>query len=44
MMSLFENRFGEYPFINEKYGHVEFGRGGEWNIRQYLAWVDIRNG
>ena len=28
MMSLFENRFGEYPFINEKYGHVEFGRGG----------------
>ncbi len=28
MMTVFANRFGEYPFINEKYGHVEFGRGG----------------
>ena len=28
MLYLFEKKFGEYPFINEKYGHVEFIRGG----------------
>ena len=28
MMTVFSDRFGEYPFIDEKYGHVEFGRGG----------------
>ena len=28
MMTVFADRFGEYPFMNEKYGHVEFGRGG----------------
>ena len=28
MMTVFANRFGEYPFMDEKYGHVEFGRGG----------------
>ncbi len=25
---LFSNTFGEYPFIKEKYGHVQFGWGG----------------
>lgn len=25
---LFSNKFGEYPFIDEKYGHVQFGWGG----------------
>ena len=25
---LFSNRFGTYPFIREKYGHVQFGWGG----------------
>lgn len=25
---LFSNLFGTYPFINEKYGHVQFGWGG----------------
>ena len=28
MMEVFAARFGEYPFMGEKYGHVEFGRGG----------------
>lgn len=27
-MQLFHNNFGEYPFIKEKYGHVQFGWGG----------------
>ncbi len=28
MLSLFTDLFGEYPFIKEKYGHAQFGRGG----------------
>lgn len=28
MMKLFTTLFGEYPFIREKYGHAQFGRGG----------------
>lgn len=27
-MVLFHDKFGEYPFIQEKYGHVQFGWGG----------------
>lgn len=27
-IELFHNHFGPYPFINEKYGHVQFGWGG----------------
>lgn len=27
-LRLFHNSFGPYPFINEKYGHVQFGWGG----------------
>jgi aminopeptidase N len=27
-MQLFHNNFSPYPFINEKYGHVQFGWGG----------------
>lgn len=27
-MQLFHQHFGDYPFINEKYGHVQFGWGG----------------
>lgn len=27
-MQLFHNNFGDYPFINEKYGHVQFSWGG----------------
>ena len=28
MLQIFSDRFGLYPFINEKFGHAEFGRGG----------------
>ncbi|MEG8947874.1 M1 family aminopeptidase [Rosettibacter firmus] len=28
MMKIFSNKFGEYPFIKEKYGHAEFGFSG----------------
>ncbi len=28
MMEVFAQKFGEYPFMGEKYGHVQFGRGG----------------
>jgi aminopeptidase N len=28
MLEIFSNLFGLYPFIKEKYGHAEFGRGG----------------
>ncbi len=28
MMKIFSNLFGEYPFIKEKYGHADFGKGG----------------
>ena len=27
-MQFFNGRFGDYPFIKEKYGHVQFGWGG----------------
>ncbi|MBP6430693.1 MAG: T9SS type A sorting domain-containing protein [Ferruginibacter sp.] len=27
-MKLFHNKFGDYPFIKEKYGHVQFSWGG----------------
>ncbi len=28
MLQIFSDLFGQYPFIKEKYGHVEFGWGG----------------
>jgi aminopeptidase N len=28
MIEVFANRFGEYPFLQEKYGHAEFDWGG----------------
>jgi len=28
MMQIYSSLFGEYPFVNEKYGHAEFGWGG----------------
>ena len=28
MISLFASQFGEYPFMDEKYGHADFGWGG----------------
>ncbi len=28
MLDIFSDRFGPYPFLNEKYGHAQFGSGG----------------
>jgi hypothetical protein len=28
MLEIFSRLYGPYPFLNEKYGHSEFGRGG----------------
>ncbi|MBU0559339.1 MAG: T9SS type A sorting domain-containing protein [Bacteroidetes bacterium] len=28
MLHIFTDKFGEYPFLKEKYGHAEFGWGG----------------
>ena len=28
MLEVFSEAFGEYPFIDERYGHIEFGWGG----------------
>jgi aminopeptidase N len=28
MLTIYSNLFGLYPFVKEKYGHAEFGRGG----------------
>jgi aminopeptidase N len=28
MIEIYSQHFGEYPFINEKYGHAQFGWGG----------------
>jgi aminopeptidase N len=28
MLEIYSDLFGLYPFINEKYGHADFGRGG----------------
>jgi aminopeptidase N len=28
MLKVFSDLFGQYPFIKEKYGHAEFGKGG----------------
>ncbi|NIM20556.1 MAG: T9SS type A sorting domain-containing protein [Candidatus Latescibacteria bacterium] len=40
MMELFSDLFGEYPFINEKYGHAEFiwGGGMEHQTITSLGW------
>ncbi|MFO7526336.1 MAG: M1 family aminopeptidase [Ignavibacteriaceae bacterium] len=28
MIEIYSEKFGEYPFLNEKYGHAQFGWGG----------------
>lgn len=43
MLSIFEEHFGPYPFLNEKYGHAQFGWGGAMEhqtISSMGAWFD----
>ena len=37
-MQLFHNNFGDYPFIKEKYGHVQFSWGGGMKALQH-TWL-----
>ncbi|MEO6541667.1 MAG: M1 family aminopeptidase, partial [Ferruginibacter sp.] len=41
-LQLFHNNFGDYPFIKEKYGHVQFSWGGgmEHQTSTFLVSVD----
>lgn len=43
MLSIFEELFGTYPFLNEKYGHAQFGWGGgmeHQTISSMGSWSD----
>ncbi len=42
MLSLFTEKFGEYPFIKEKYGHAEFGWGGGMEHQTITSLVSFR--
>ena len=41
-MQLFHNNFGDYPFIKEKYGHVQFSWGGgmEHQTATFIVSID----
>lgn len=41
-MQLFHNNFGDYPFIKEKYGHVQFSWGGgmEHQTSTFIVSID----
>jgi aminopeptidase N len=43
MLSIFEEHFGPYPFLDEKYGHAQFGWGGgmeHQTISSMGSWSD----
>jgi aminopeptidase N len=43
-MVLFHNNFGDYPFIKEKYGHVQFGWGGGMEHQTSSFMVSVNEG
>ena len=43
-LELFHNNFGDYPFIKEKYGHVQFGWGGGMEHQTASFIVSINEG
>lgn len=43
-MQLFHSNFGDYPFIKEKYGHVQFGWGGGMEHQTSTFVVSIDEG
>lgn len=43
-MKLFHNNFGDYPFIKEKYGHVQFGWGGGMEHQTATFIISINEG
>ena len=44
MMEVFAVKFGEYPFMGEKYGHAEFGRGGGMEHQTITSMGGYSNG
>ena len=43
-LQLFHNNYGDYPFIKEKYGHVQFGWGGGMEHQTSTFIVNIGEG
>ena len=43
-LQLYHNNFGDYPFIKEKYGHVQFGWGGGMEHQTSTFVVSINEG
>lgn len=43
-LQLYHNNFGDYPFIKEKYGHVQFGWGGGMEHQTATFIVSINEG
>ena len=43
-LELFHNNFGDYPFMKEKYGHVQFGWGGGMEHQTASFIVSINEG
>ena len=41
MIEIYSQQFGQYPFINEKYGHAQFGWGGgmEHQTITFNGWI-----
>ncbi|MBN8821728.1 MULTISPECIES: M1 family aminopeptidase [unclassified Spirosoma] len=42
MIQLFTNRFGEYPFLREKYGHAQFAYGNGGMEHQTISSMELR--
>ncbi|GAB4028390.1 M1 family aminopeptidase [Spirosoma gilvum] len=42
MIQLFTNRFGEYPFLREKYGHAQFAYGNGGMEHQTITSMELR--
>ncbi|MEY3677937.1 MAG: hypothetical protein RI924_78 [Bacteroidota bacterium] len=43
-MALFHKHFGDYPFLNEKYGHIQFGWGGGMEHQTGSFMVNLSEG
>jgi aminopeptidase N len=44
MIEVYAEHFGEYPFINEKYGHAQFGWGGGMEHQTVSSMVSFGDG
>ncbi len=44
MIEIFSENFGQYPFINEKYGHAQFGWGGGMEHQTVSSMVSFGDG